>query len=221
MTAGFFPSEEELSLAERIFTHVGDFSNPRVITGDAAIDIFMEGVGLSPAVLSTIWGIADEDGNGSLSEKGVTISLRLIGWAQSGEEVTPRLVNIRMRDLVAPYLSLIYFCAAGPLPVIKGISDLPSEADRGKDLAEEGVQWPPFTEQDRETFQSLFLEYGPIDGLLDGKAFFVTVFLLTMLFIIGERAQGCFLKSNLSHETLWQIWSVEAPEITHGITFTS
>jgi hypothetical protein len=59
--------------------------------------------------------------------------------------------------------------AARPIPNIRGISDsLPSSDDKPNlDVL------PPFTAQDREKFQSLFLERGPTNGLLDGRLFAV------------------------------------------------
>lgn len=95
MTMGFFATEEEQALVSRIFARAGD-QVLGVITGDAAVEIFAETVDLPPAVLSTIWNVADEAHSGSLSERGLAIAVRLIGWAQSGEEVTSALVNIRM-----------------------------------------------------------------------------------------------------------------------------
>jgi epidermal growth factor receptor substrate 15 len=106
VTMGFFATEEEMALVSRILARAGS-QMPGAITGDAAVEIFAETVDLSPAVLGTIWNVADEGNNGTLSERGLGIAIRLIGWAQSGEEVTAALVNIRRTIL---HLAIVTFC---------------------------------------------------------------------------------------------------------------
>ncbi|KAF9467785.1 hypothetical protein BDZ94DRAFT_1247709 [Collybia nuda] len=140
MTKGFFATEEEEILVSRIFARAGD-QTLGIITGDAAVEIFAETVDLPPAVLGIIWNVADEEHSGNLTERGLAVAVRLIGWAQSGKEVTPGLVNI-----------------PGPVPQIRGISDdIPS-----KDTL------PPFTLQDLKKFRRRFWECGPLNDLLDG-----------------------------------------------------
>lgn len=93
MASSFSPSPAELSLVNAIFAQA-DPQKLGVITGDVAVRIF-GGAKLSPTVLGEIWSIADEDNKGWLPKKGVAVAVRLMGWAQKGEKVTPALVNKR------------------------------------------------------------------------------------------------------------------------------
>ncbi|RDB30844.1 Epidermal growth factor receptor substrate 15-like 1 [Hypsizygus marmoreus] len=169
MSVGFVPSEEELALVDRIYSRAG-CSRPGIISGDTAVELFSTSVDLSPIVLSSIWNIADEDRTGNLTEIGVVIAIRLIGWAQSGKTVDPGLVN-----------------TPGPLPNIKGITDTDSTYTPPIPVT---PQFPPFTQRDRDAFQNVFVDCGPVDGLLN-----------------GEKVRDFFLKSGLSPEDLWQIWN--------------
>ena len=92
MVVHFVPTDEELEIVARIYELAG-CKRPGQISGDSIVDIFSESVDLSPLVLSNIWNIADEDKSGNLSEHGLAIAIRLIGWAQRGEEVKVKLVN--------------------------------------------------------------------------------------------------------------------------------
>jgi epidermal growth factor receptor substrate 15 len=105
MSSSFVASEAELVIVSQIFVRAGGHLSG-VVTGDAAVEIFATKVGLSPDVLSMIWNLADEENTGHLTRKGVTIAVRLIGWAQRGAEVTPDLVNIRMCKVSVHVLSL-------------------------------------------------------------------------------------------------------------------
>lgn len=93
----FSASVEELGLVSRILARA-DPQNLGFVTGDAAIDI-LGGSGLSLRILGEIWDIADEESKGHLSEKGLAIAVRLIGWAQKGEIITQALVNKRIESL--------------------------------------------------------------------------------------------------------------------------
>jgi epidermal growth factor receptor substrate 15 len=93
MSSNFTPSQTELALVNQIFLQA-DHQKIGILTGDAAVKIF-NGAKLSPTVLGEVWGIADEDNNGWLSKKGAAIAVRLLGWAQKGEKITPALVNKR------------------------------------------------------------------------------------------------------------------------------
>jgi len=73
---------------------IGDTKKLGVIQGDSAVQL-LSGADLPPAVLGTIWQIADDENNGFLTRKGLGITLRLIGWAQRGENVTVDLLNKR------------------------------------------------------------------------------------------------------------------------------
>jgi epidermal growth factor receptor substrate 15 len=95
MPATFLASDEETELVARIYDRAG-CTRPGFITGDALVEIFTNSVGLTPVVLSQIWNIADEDKTGNLSERGLAIALRLIGWAQRGEDIGFGLVTMGM-----------------------------------------------------------------------------------------------------------------------------
>ncbi|QRV74778.1 hypothetical protein RhiJN_02793 [Ceratobasidium sp. AG-Ba] len=77
-----------------------------VVTADYAVNIF-ESSGLPKTTLGQIWELADPENNGFLTDTGVGVALRLIGWAQAGEK--PR------EDLAQ---------RAGPLPTLGSISVL-------------------------------------------------------------------------------------------------
>ncbi|KAG6831412.1 hypothetical protein H0H87_005233 [Tephrocybe sp. NHM501043] len=134
----FSPTEGELGLVAQIYVKAG-CSRPGFIEKDTVVDIVTSSVNLPPNVFSTIWGLVDEKKSEYLSETGVAIALRLIGWAQSGEEVNDGLLN-----------------RSGPLAQI---TLGPTEAD---------ADWPTFTENERDASQKLFEECGPVYGLLEG-----------------------------------------------------
>lgn len=146
MSSGFIATEAELALANQIFVRAGG-QQSGVVTGDAAVEIFATKVGLPPDILSTIWNLADEENTGNLTRKGVSIAVRLIGWAQGGAEVTSDLVNI-----------------SGPLPRIEGI---PNVDIQNKDNLHR-PQWPPFSQIHKDKFWNLFLACGPVNGFLAG-----------------------------------------------------
>ncbi|KAF8068770.1 hypothetical protein FPV67DRAFT_1760788 [Lyophyllum atratum] len=145
-STGFFPSEEELDLVAQIYHRVGT-PRPDVIHGPTAAEIFEACTDLPPAILSAVWDIADKEKAGYLSERGVAIALRLIGWAQSGEELSAGLVRI-----------------PGPVPQLKGIS----EVKAGPSSPAAPPKLPPFTESDRDAFQKVFEACSPTYGLLEG-----------------------------------------------------
>ncbi|KAG6853449.1 hypothetical protein C0991_004307 [Blastosporella zonata] len=156
----FSPTDEELGLVAQIYEQAG-CSRPGYIEGEAVVEIFTNSVNLSPIVLSAIWDLADEAKSGYLSETGVAIAVRLIGWAQRGEEVTTDLVN-----------------RSGPLAQI----DLGPTVD---------IDWPTFTEDERDTSQKLFEECGPVYGLLE-----------------GDKARDAFLMFDLTPKDIWKIWEI-------------
>lgn len=164
---GFFATDEEQTLVSRIFALAGD-QVLGVITGDATVEVFAETVDLPPAVLGTIWNIADEANNGSLSERGLAIAVRLIGWAQSGEDVTSALVNIRAFLCACLLFSILKSFPAGPVPKIKGISDELTSSSTPSN----SETLPPFTSEDHKRLRNRFVECGPTNGFLDGEIFF-------------------------------------------------
>ena len=96
MATLFSPTQGELAFVNQIFTK-HDPQKFGIITGDVAVRIF-GGANLGANVLGQIWGIADADNQGFLTRKGVSIALRLVGWAQKGETVSADLVNKRECD---------------------------------------------------------------------------------------------------------------------------
>ncbi|KAK0448373.1 uncharacterized protein EV420DRAFT_856567 [Desarmillaria tabescens] len=152
MSANFQATAGELSLVTRIFAQA-DPNKTGFLSGDVAVRVF-GGAKLPPTVLGEIWNIADDENRGSLNSKGVAVALRLIGWAQKGEKVTPALVN-----------------QAGPLPIIEGVSGI-STHNTGMSIPRSPPPLsglPPFTAQDKAKFQNMFLKSGPTNGLLNGE----------------------------------------------------
>lgn len=199
MASKFVPTQGELSLAAAIFAQF-DQQKLGALTGEVAVRAF-SGANLPPSVLGEVWSVADEANNGWLSQKGVAIALRLIGWAQKGEKVSKDLLD---RCRLSSFL-FVGHCterclhAAGPLPTIAGVTPVvqhntgassvssnPSSIAR----APSGVgSLPPVNPADKAKFYNMFVKAGPVDGLVS-----------------GEKAQQVFIKSKLSNEILGQIW---------------
>ncbi|KAG6860555.1 hypothetical protein C0995_009837 [Termitomyces sp. Mi166 len=132
----------DYGLVAQIYERAG-CSRPGYIEGNIIAEIFSTAaVDLPPSILSAIWDLVDESKSGYISETGVVIALRLIGWAQNGEKVT---INLAKKN--------------GPSPRIKGLTEGCSNP----------LDWPPFTESIRDASQKLFEEYGPVYGLLEGN----------------------------------------------------
>ncbi|GLB42066.1 putative eps15 homology domain containing protein [Lyophyllum shimeji] len=148
MGTGFVPSEEELELVAQIYDRAG-VSRGGVVDGETGAGVFRACTDLPPIVLSQVWDIADKEKVGYLSETGVAVALRLIGWAQSGEEPCAGLVN-----------------KSGPLPQIKGVT----QAENAPISPIATPKLPPFTDDDRDAFQKVFQACGPTYGLLEGDA---------------------------------------------------
>ncbi|KAG6836405.1 hypothetical protein H0H93_008262 [Arthromyces matolae] len=88
----------------------------------------------------------------------------LFSWAQSGQEVTTDLVT-----------------QSGPSPNIEGLSKSDADDD----------DWPPLTEDTRESARKLFEESGPVYGLLE-----------------GDKARDAFLMFDLVPKDIWKIWEI-------------
>ncbi|KAG6879045.1 hypothetical protein C0992_005670 [Termitomyces sp. T32_za158] len=145
----FSPTHTELALVSQIFNKV-DTQKLGILTGDVAVNVF-GGAKLPPTVLGEIWSIADEDNNGWLPRKGVAVALRLIGWAQKGETITPDLVF-----------------KPGPLPEIEGYSAVTQQAT-GTSLPKSPPGLPLLTLQEKAKFLNIFNKAGPdATGLLSG-----------------------------------------------------
>ena len=93
MSSNFAPTSAETALVNHIFAQA-DTQKLGILTGDVAIKVF-QGSKLPPTVLGKIWSIADDDNNGYLTKKGVSIAVRLMGHAQKGQKVDESFVNKR------------------------------------------------------------------------------------------------------------------------------
>jgi epidermal growth factor receptor substrate 15 len=110
MSSIFSPTPLELAVVSQIFFKV-DPQKTGILTGDVAVRVF-SGARLPAATLGTIWNISDEDDKGWLPERGVAIAVRLIGWAQMGEEIIEDLVKKRNSALTSHqtvYLIMFFF----------------------------------------------------------------------------------------------------------------
>ncbi|RPB26251.1 hypothetical protein L211DRAFT_835615 [Terfezia boudieri ATCC MYA-4762] len=154
-----------------------------VVTGELAVKFF-EKSGLNQRVLGEIWGIADTENRGLLTQMGFSVALRLIGQAQAGQHPRPELA-----------------LHPGPLPRFEGVnitypptappttSSPPpghiSQAPPG------GPRVPQLTEADCKRFTDLFQVSGAVDGILPGDA-----------------AKGIFTRAKLPIQTLGLIWGL-------------
>ncbi|KAG6910926.1 hypothetical protein DXG01_006609 [Tephrocybe rancida] len=145
----FSPTPAELSLVSQIFSKA-DPQKLGILTGDVAVKVF-GGAKLQPSVLGEIWSIADEDNNGWLPRKGVAIALRLIGWAQKGDTITPDLVS-----------------KPGPIPDIEGYSAIPQHSTSTPLAKSPPPSLPTLSAQEKTKFLNLFNKAGPESGLLSG-----------------------------------------------------
>lgn len=112
----FVPTQGELSVVAAILEHarsnsatLSSLDGVPQINSDTAVDILQRS-GLSYEDLANIWSIADEDGDGNLSERELAIAVRLIGWAQSGKPVNRSFVNYctSFASLIAAHGSPLY-----------------------------------------------------------------------------------------------------------------
>ena len=211
-TTTFVASEGELELVHRIYERAG-CSRPGFISGDALVDIFTASVDLTPHVLSQIWNIADEDKTGNLSERGLAIALRLIGWAQRGESVDVALVNMRTRftfdsfvvPLTNPQLGFCHISmgsAQSPRPQ-QVHSVLPSQRQKQERT---GL---PLRQAPSSSSQICFMKADP------STAFFMVSFSFMgfrgikhclIWFSTGDKVRDIFLQTKLPAQDLWQIW---------------
>jgi epidermal growth factor receptor substrate 15 len=68
--------------------------------------------------------------------------------------------------------------------------------------------FPPLTAQDKTRFHTIFIKSNPVDSLLSGSCFFLSLYARHLLFLLelGEKARDIFLKSKLLNEQLMKIW---------------
>ncbi|KAF6764142.1 hypothetical protein DFP72DRAFT_415005 [Ephemerocybe angulata] len=120
--ATFAATPEELELIAEILTFTRSEMS-RIVSTEAAIDVF-ERSDLKRNDLKEIWRLADKDRNGMLTSKELAVALRLIGWVQAGEPLAEHLIEL-----------------PGPLPTLKGISDV--EKRLGPPVVPTEVASPP------------------------------------------------------------------------------
>ncbi|KAG1774243.1 hypothetical protein EV702DRAFT_1125856 [Suillus placidus] len=150
MSSNFAPTPAELALVNQIFTQA-DTQKIGILTGDVAVKVF-QGANLAPTVLGEIWNISDDDNNGFLTKKGVSIAVRLMGYAQKGQKVDKSLVN-----------------KPGPLASIEGVQTPLIPQGTGVSIPKSPPpSLPPLTPQDKAKFIRIFQGCGPVNGLLSG-----------------------------------------------------
>ena len=103
MATAFSPTPGEVALVNQIFAK-HDPQNFGIVTGDVAVKVF-GGANLNATTLGQIWAIADADNQGFLTRKGVSIAVRLLGWAQKGDAISADLVSKCERDASSRYES--------------------------------------------------------------------------------------------------------------------
>ena len=113
----FIATIPELLLVNAIF-RAGDPDQTGVISGDRGVTLFST-TELSSSVLGQIWEIADKNNEGFLRRSSVLVFVRLLGWAQTGERVTPNLLQRSAWPSVSvTRLTFGSVILAGPLAII-------------------------------------------------------------------------------------------------------
>jgi epidermal growth factor receptor substrate 15 len=127
MAAVFSPTNGEVTLVNQIFAK-HDPKKYGIITNDLAVNIF-RGANVMATTLSQICGIADADNQGFLTRKGVSVAVRLVGWAQNDEDISAELVNKRERDKSSPpELYYSSWSKLAPSPSLMGFPPPPNLA---------------------------------------------------------------------------------------------
>ncbi|KAK7470982.1 hypothetical protein VKT23_002396 [Stygiomarasmius scandens] len=146
----FIPTPDEVSLAERILSAQ---KTPNFLAPDAAVEILAD-CGLSHEVLAEIWNLADDGPKGYLLAKDVALALRLVGWAQAGENISQDLVG-----------------RCGPLAVIKGFSP---ESSKSASTSVEGksILYPPMSPGSHDKYNIIFQSAHPRNGVLNDAQVF-------------------------------------------------
>ncbi|XP_052892338.1 epidermal growth factor receptor substrate 15-like 1 isoform X2 [Anopheles moucheti] len=116
---------------------------------------FLKKSGLSDVVLSRIWDLSDPTGKGYLTKEGFFVSLKLIGLAQEGSDIS---------------LKNVYYVLSKPPKV----GDLPKPPAQVKLLPAESTDWSMKPEK-RQQYEQLFDSLGPMNGLLPGAKVRVTL----------------------------------------------
>ncbi|XP_072560226.1 epidermal growth factor receptor substrate 15-like 1 isoform X2 [Paramormyrops kingsleyae] len=142
------PSLAQLSggnpIYENFYRQVDPRSTGRVGASEAAL--FLKKSKLPDSTLGQIWELADPNGKGFLDKQGFLVALRLVGRAQSGQEIS-------LTGLELP----------GPPPTF---TDTGSPILGSMSLGD--AHWAVKPEE-RETFSDIFESLSPVNGLLSGK----------------------------------------------------
>ncbi|KAI4171242.1 MAG: hypothetical protein LQ343_004448 [Gyalolechia ehrenbergii] len=175
-------SPEERRYFGQLFS-AADTDKIGVVTGEVAVKFF-EKTKLPPSTLGEIWQMADTENRGLLTPTGFGLVLRLIGYAQSGRQVSPELA-------LKP---------GGPLPRFDGIpfphapqgntSPAPLQAQNSGP-----IRVPPLSQDKVAQYSSLFEESGAQGGILS-----------------GDTAKQIFERAQLPNEVLGRIWNLSDTE---------
>ncbi|KAJ7591402.1 cytoskeletal-regulatory complex EF hand-domain-containing protein [Mycena floridula] len=138
-------SVQERSLVEAILVE-GNSEQHEALGADIAVRIFA-GSELDEHILADIWDIADEDRKGYLILREIAITVRLIGWAQRGIELTPELVD-----------------EEGPLAIITNLAVRSTSSTSSLSF-----QFRTLTSANKAKYQSVFQQAGPKSGILSAQ----------------------------------------------------
>nr|XP_046246850.1 epidermal growth factor receptor substrate 15-like 1 isoform X1 [Scatophagus argus] len=130
---------------ENLYRQVDPGNTGRVGPTEAAL--FLKKSGLPDITLGKIWDLADPDGKGYLDKQGFYVALRLVGCAQSGQEVSLSSLNLTV-----------------PLPKFKDTSS-PSLSNTS---ASSELHWAVRPEE-KSKFDGIFESLAPVNGLLSGE----------------------------------------------------
>ncbi|KAI8581454.1 hypothetical protein K450DRAFT_233170 [Umbelopsis ramanniana AG] len=120
---------------------IANKSGTGIVSGAEAIEFFAKS-GLSPAVLSEIWDIADEANAGQLDNHAFYVALKLIACQQQGKEPSKPIIATNVK-----------------VPVFDGVS-ISAVPDAGK---------PIIQPAEREKFIRIFHASRPENGILDSE----------------------------------------------------
>ncbi|KAF9347355.1 hypothetical protein BGX26_001157 [Mortierella sp. AD094] len=160
----------ELEHYDRIWA-IANPNNENAISGTSAA-AFLSKSGLSQQSLTEIWSIADSTNIGALDRRGFHVALKLIGHVQAGAPPLPGLLG-----------------QSGSMPWFEGVQ-LPA-ANQAPSLGPKATSPKIFGDEDKEKYSQLFLECGPVDGLLS-----------------GDKVRALLLLTGLPQMTLAAIWEL-------------
>ncbi|THV04465.1 hypothetical protein K435DRAFT_196934 [Dendrothele bispora CBS 962.96] len=190
-------SPEETVLVAQILAHLRAKNSKKRYEDSVRIeDAFnlFQGAKLPDDVLWHILSIADRNETGSLERHDLGVSVRLIGWAQVGIQVSWAWIN-----------------RCGPSAVISGLPVLhqpdyrtaPASSNANVCQRNDNICYPPYPSQTRAKFVRLFLKNKPVNGRLDAK-----------------RVWSLFVFSKLPIHTLAEIWDLVDSDDCGDLTMT-